>query len=346
MASIDENTFTKIWYGDSPLVCLFVPLSWLYLAVSSCRSFLYRQGILRSTSVAAPVVVVGNVTVGGTGKTPLTIWLAKALKKRGLTPAIVSRGYRGKVGPHPIEARADSDPVVVGDEAILLANESECCVVVHPNRVAAALKAIELGADVIIADDGLQHYQLARDCEIAVIDGHRGFGNGRLLPAGPLREKPTRLDSVDKVIVQGDAMQSSEILTCSADRRPLYFSLQPVAMRRLDRSETGDLADFAAETVHGVAAIGNPERFFKLLEASGMVVRRHPLADHAVITADDIRFDDDLAVVMTSKDAVKCRFPEAAKCWCINVDVKFEGSEGELLLELVTEKISAGSADT
>jgi len=344
MTGTDENTLIRIWYGDSRLVWLFVPLSWLYLAVSNCRNYLYRRGILRSTSVAAPVVVIGNVTVGGTGKTPLTIWLAKALKKRGLTPGIVSRGYRGKVGPHPVEARPDSDPVIVGDEAILLASESECCVVVHPNRVAAAAKAIELGADVIISDDGLQHHQLARNCEIAVIDGHRGFGNGRLLPAGPLREKPTRLDLVDKVVVQRRTIQSSDLPKQASDRSPLYFSLKPIAMRRLDRSETGDLLDFAAETVHGVAGIGNPERFFKLLESIGMIVRRHPLADHAVITADDIRFDDDLPVVMTSKDAVKCRFPEAAKCWCVDVDVEFEGTEGDLLLELVTQKISEASA--
>jgi len=340
MVSIDENTLTKIWYGNSPLVWFLVPLSWLYLAVSSCRSFLYRREILRATSVAAPVVVVGNVTVGGTGKTPLTIWLAKKLKERGLTPGIVSRGYRGKVGPYPVEVRPESDPVVVGDEAILLASESECIVVVHPNRVAAASKAIELGADVIIADDGLQHHQLARNCEIAVIDGHRGFGNGRLLPAGPLRERPTRLDTVDKVIVQRRAMQSSKILKRSSDRQALHFSLQPVAIRRLDRSETGDLSDFAAETVHGVAGIGNSERFFNFLESFGMVVMRHPLADHAVITAKDIQFDDDLPVVMTSKDAVKCRFPEAAKCWCVDVGVEFEGTEGDFLLELVTQKIS------
>ena len=344
MASTDESTLTKIWYGDSPLVWLLVPLSWLYLAVSSCRSFLYRRQILRATSVAAPVVVVGNVTVGGTGKTPLTIWLAKKLKERGLTPGIVSRGYRGKVGPHPVEARPDSDPLVVGDEAILLASESKCSVVVHPNRVAAASKAIELGADVIIADDGLQHYQLARNCEIAVIDGHRGFGNGRLLPAGPLRENPTRLDMVDRVIVQRRTTQSSDILNRSSDRHPLHFSLKPVAIRRLDRSETGDISDFTAETVHGVAGIGNPERFFKLLESFGMIVRRHPLADHAVITANDIQFDDGLPVVMTSKDAVKCRFPEAEKCWCVEVDVEFEGIEGELLLELVAQKISEARA--
>lgn len=345
MASTNENTLTRIWYGDSRLVWLLVPLSWLYRGISSCRSFLYRQGIFHSSSVAAPVIVVGNVTVGGTGKTPLTIWLAKALKKRGMTPGIVSRGYRGKVGSQPVEARPDSDPNVVGDEAILLASESECSVVVHPNRVAAASKAIELGADVIIADDGLQHLQLARNCEIAVIDGHRGFGNGRLLPAGPLREKPTRLDAVDKVIVQRRAIQSSEILKRESDQRPLHFSLKPIAMRRLDRSETGDLSDFAAATVHGVAGIGNPERFFKLLESFGMIVRRHPLADHAAITANDIRFDDDLPVVMTSKDAVKCRFPEAAKCWCVDVDVEFEGAEGELLLELVTQKIAEASVD-
>jgi len=342
MAQTDSNLLTKIWYGESPLVWLLVPLSWLYSRTVAIRTYLYEAKILRSVAVDAPVVVVGNITVGGTGKTPLTIWLAKALKQRGFVPGIVSRGYGGKVGPAPIEVSGDSDPAVVGDEAILIASESGCTVVVHPDRVAAASKAIDLGANVILADDGLQHLRLERNCEIAVVDGHRGFGNGRMLPAGPLRERPSRLDRVDKVVVQRRASKSAAILKRSSDRRPLHFSLKPIAMRRLDHSEVGDFAEFSAKTVHGVAGIGNPERFFRLLESFGMIVRRHPLADHAVITKHDIDFDDDLPIVMTGKDAVKCRFPEAAKCWCVDVDVEFEGADSDLLLQLVSRKISNG----
>jgi len=343
MSRTEDNWVAKIWYGDSPLVWILVPLSWLYAAVIRCRGLLYRHKILQSQSVGVPVVVVGNITAGGTGKTPLTIWLASTLKARGFSPGIVSRGYRGNVGADPVEATPQSDPAVVGDEAVLLATQSGCHVVVHPDRIAAATRAIELGADVIIADDGLQHYRLSRDFEIAVIDGHRGFGNGRLLPAGPLREKPARLESVDKVVVQRRVTRPGSELRQASDRRPLHFSLRPVAIRRLDNAETADLADFAARKVHAIAGIGNPDRFFRLLESYGMIVKRHPLPDHAKISPSDVTFDDNLPVIMTSKDAVKCRFPEAAQCWSVEVEVEFEGEEGDMLLELVLRSIEAES---
>jgi len=344
MSRSRDNWVQKIWYGHSPMVWVLVPLSWLYEIVIACRAYLYQSGILHASLVPVPVVIIGNITAGGTGKTPLTIWLAKALKGKGFSPGIISRGYRGNVGSVPVVALSASDPDIVGDEAILLASQSGCPVVVHPERVAAANKVIGMGADVIIADDGLQHYRLARDFEIAVIDGHRGFGNGRLLPAGPLREKPARLDSVNKVIVQRKAQQPKEVLRRSSDRRPVYFDLKPTLIRRLDGSETADLADFVGRNVHAVAGIGNPDRFFQLLESFGMIVKRHPLPDHAKISLSDISFDDETDVVMTTKDAVKCRFPEAGKCWCVEVDVEFEGGEGDMLLNLVVEKISSEEA--
>ena len=237
-------------------------------------------------------------------------------------------------------ADGNSDPDIVGDEAILLASETNCLVVVHPERVAAANKAIELGADVIVADDGLQHFRLSRDFEIAVIDGHRGFGNGRLLPAGPLRESPVRLDTVDKVVVQRVARQPRDVLRRTSDRRPVHFDLRPTSIRRLDGSQTGSLADFAGRPVHAVAGIGNPDRFFNLLESFGMIVKRHPLPDHAAISPADVSFADGIDVVMTGKDAVKCRFPEAGQCWRVGVDVEFEGNEGDMLLRLILERIA------
>lgn len=338
MRRSNDSWVEKIWYGHSRKVWLLVPFSRLYELILVCRNYLYRSGIFKAHSVGVPVIIVGNITVGGTGKTPLTIWLAKTLKEKGLTPGIISRGYRGNVGATPVVAAPDSDPAVVGDEAILLATDSGCPVVVHPDRVAAARKAIETGADVIIADDGLQHYRLARNFEIAVIDGHRGFGNGRLLPAGPLREKPARLDTVDKVVVQRKA-PSQEVLRRSSDRRPVYFDLKPTSIRRLDGTEAGDIANFAGRTVHAVAGIGNPERFFRLLESFGMIVQRHPLADHARILPADLDFGDDIDVVMTSKDAVKCRFPEAGHCWRVAVEVEFEGEEDGVLLSQLLGKI-------
>ena len=341
MRRSNDNWVERIWYGHSPLVWLFVPLSLLYKWIIAGKSRLYLAGLFKARRVSAPVIIIGNITAGGTGKTPLTIWLARKLKEEGYTPGVISRGYRGKVGSVPVTASPDSDPAVVGDEAILLATASECPVVVHPDRVAAAARAIEIGADVIIADDGLQHTRLARDCEIAVIDGHRGFGNGRLLPAGPLREKPTRLDSVDKVVVQRAAREPKEVLRRTSDRRPFHFDLKPIALRRLDGSESRTLADFTGKKVHAVAGIGNPNRFFRVLESNGMIVKRHPLPDHASISAADVVFDDDLDVVMTAKDAVKCRFPEAGKCWCVDADVEFEGDGGEMLLKLILDKITS-----
>ena len=338
MRRASDSWVDKIWYGHSRKVWLLVPFSWLYEAILVCRKFLYRTGVWQSCAVTAPVIIVGNITAGGTGKTPLTIWLATSLRDKGMAPGIISRGYRGKVGSVPVVAAADSDPAIVGDEAILLVTNSGCSVVVHPDRVAAARKAIEIGANVIIADDGLQHLRLARDFEVAVIDGHRGFGNGRLLPAGPLREKPARLDTVDKVVVQRRA-PDQEVLRRSSDRSPIYFDLKPTSIHRLDGSETGDLAEFAGRTVHAIAGIGNPERFFKLLESFGMIVKRHPLADHADITSTDLNFADDIDVVMTSKDAVKCHFPEAGRCWRVEVDVEFEGGEGDVLLSQVLARI-------
>lgn len=339
MSRSDHSWVERVWYGRSPLYWLLLPLTWLYSAAIATRSFLYAKRIFQAYRVAAPVIVIGNISVGGTGKTPLTIWLARALRERGLRPAIISRGYRGNVGSIPVQATADGDPAVVGDEAILLAAHSGCPVVVHPERVAAANKALELGADIILADDGLQHYRLQRDLEIAVIDGSRGFGNGKLLPAGPLREPITRLETVDKVLVHRHENETAEVLRRASDRRPLVFSLRVTRVTRLDNSESRRIGEFAGSTVHAVAGIGNPERFFRMLESHGIAVQRHALRDHANIGPDDIAFDDDLDVLMTEKDAVKCRWPDSGNCWYVSVDVVFDNADAGILLELVLDTV-------
>jgi len=338
MSSPANNWVANVWYGKSLLVWVLLPLSLLYAAVTSARRWLFRTGMRRSVIVDKPVIVVGNISVGGTGKTPLTIWVAQNLKAIGMQPAIVSRGYRGEVGPLPVLAKASSDPAAVGDEAVLLAQRSDCPVVVHPDRVAAAEKAIEQGADVIVADDGLQHYALARNMELAVVDAERGFGNGHLLPAGPLREPVKRLDSVDKILLQRPQGSAATVLRRHSDQQPLHFSLQPVRLVRLDGSESRSLQEFSGRDVHAVAAIGNPARFFSLLEAHGLQVIAHPLPDHAPIDVRDVQFVDDNDVIMTEKDAVKCRFPEAAGCWKLVVDVEFENNDGDELLQLIAGK--------
>jgi len=333
-----------VWYGQSLLQWPLLPLSWLYGLVTSLRRALYRYGVFRRRQVGVPVIVVGNVTAGGTGKTPVTIWLSRALRHSGWQPGIVSRGYRGNTGPQPVAATPDSDPAVVGDEAILLARESDCPVAVHPDRVAAARKVIAQGANLVIADDGLQHYRLARDIEIAVVDGTRGFGNGRLLPAGPLREPVRRLAAVDRVLVQRPPSAPPGPDLGLGDE-PLGFHLDVSGVCSLDGSQTRHIADFAGRTVHAVAGIGHPQRFFGMLESLGLDVLRHPLPDHAPIRTSDLAYADGNPVFMTEKDAVKCRSLNVGDCWYVPVDVEFEGGGAESLLTTVLAALQAYRGD-
>lgn len=341
MSHSRENFVQNIWYGETSLYWVLLPLTWIYTAVVVCRKYLYNAGLISSQTMPVPVIIVGNMTVGGTGKTPLAIWLVTQLREKGFQPGIISRGYRGKVGSIPVKASADSDPDIVGDEAVLMARRGECPVVVHPDRVAAARTIIDLGVDVIIADDGLQHMRLARDFEIVVIDGTRGFGNGNLLPAGPLREPVSRLRTVDAVLVQQYGDDYVKFLRRAADWHPSKFDLQASSISTLDNSKVMQIEMFAGRTVHAVAGIGNPERFFRLLESYGIEVIRHPLPDHADIVQSDLTFDDDLDVVMTEKDAVKClSWLETSHCWYVPVDINFRDSAGEALLDSLLQKIS------
>jgi tetraacyldisaccharide 4'-kinase len=341
MTSSVEQRVNRLWYGGTPLYRLLLPLAWLFQIVVAVRRWAYRVSLFKSQRVGAPVIVVGNITAGGTGKTPVTLWLAQSLVKRGFRPAIISRGYGAAPGERPLQADSDSDPAAVGDEAILLASRSECPVVVHPDRVAAARMAVASGADVLIADDGLQHYRLARDFEIAVVDGSRGIGNGALMPAGPLREPVSRLDEVDAVLVHRDADGELGFLRRQSDSRPLQFWLRPGRVAKVNASEVRQIGDFAGMTVHAVAGIGHPERFFRLLESCSIKVYRHPLPDHAEIVPGDIAFEDDLPVLMTEKDAVKCRWLDTRKCWYVVVDLAFEGSGENRLLEQI-ESVASG----
>jgi len=336
--SIDTR-IERLWYGQSRYRYMLLPFAGLFSLYVAIRRKLYQARIWKSLSVGVPVIVVGNITAGGTGKTPLTIWLARALQERGQAPGIVSRGYGGNVGQVPVLVSADSEAERVGDEAILLAAQSGCPVVVHPDRVAAARKVIEFGANIVIADDGLQHYRLARNFEIAVVDDARGFGNGAMLPAGPLREPVSRLQQVDQVLMQRHGNRSGGFIRRSAIRRPLDFRLRHRIVSRLDGSEVRPVGDFAGRRVHAVAAIGDPERFFRMLESLGLEICRHRLPDHAAIGPQDIDFDDDFDVLMTAKDAVKCRWLDTRKCWCVPLEVEFDDATAALLTERIFAKL-------
>lgn len=307
------------WQDRNGVSALLAPLAALYCGVAVTRRALYRAGLLERRRIGVPVVVVGNITVGGTGKTPLVTALANLLTRHGWRPAVVSRGYGGRASRYPQQVRADADPTVVGDEAILLAARCGCPVAVGPDRpaVAAALVA-ETGANVILSDDGLQHYRLARDLEIAVVDGIRWFGNGRCLPAGPLREPVSRLRKVDAVVVNGIPGKDQFGL------RLVPADAQPVT----GRGDALPLTTLRGRTVHGVAGIGHPPRFFDQLRKLGCTVIEHPYPDHHPFRPQDIAFGDGHPVVMTEKDAVKCRRFAGPEHWYIPVtaelDARFE----------------------
>ncbi len=354
--------FNALWYGDGArarpvAAALLRPLGGLYCTAASARAFLYATGILRRVELPVPVVVVGNISVGGTGKTPLLIWLAGTLAALGYRPGIVARGYGGASSEWPRDVSADSDPREVGDEPVLLARRTRCPVAVGPDRVAAARRLLERhGVGVLLADDGLQHYRLARTVEIAVVDGERGLGNGRCLPAGPLRERPARLARADAVVVNGGGADGGERRSreegeseAPAGRlaRLGVPAVQPPAIAaRLETARVYSVADgreaaledFAGRRVRALAGIGHPERFFAMLRRAGLEVVAQPLPDHAPITAADLAPGPD-PVLLTEKDAVKCRAFAPENVWCVTVDMRFEPAAAERLLARVLQKL-------
>jgi tetraacyldisaccharide 4'-kinase len=314
------NWLHRIWYEGDASYRLLLPLTGLYWLLVAARRCLYQLGLIGTQRAVAPVIVVGNITTGGTGKTPVTIWLARELKSRGFSPGIVSRGYGGSKSASSMRVDTASDPATVGDEPVLLARRSGCPVVVDADRFRAAEMLVEDGADVIIADDGLQHYRLARTYEICVIDGARGLGNRYLLPAGPLRETITRLNEVDQVLLNGP-LRDTEAALSAVEQNSIEFELRASEVSRLNGSLNRPIARFEGTTVHGVAAIGNPGRFFDLLRAHGMQVIEHAFPDHATVAPRELEFGDGFDVLMTEKDAVKLGSAVADKFWTVPVEL-------------------------
>jgi tetraacyldisaccharide 4'-kinase len=338
-----ERRLTELWYREAPRPSLLQPLSWLYGAIVGARRRAYGAGWLRRQRVARPVVVVGNLTVGGTGKTPLTIWLARELSARGLKAGIVSRGYGARVNGEPRQVTEGSSSHEVGDEPLILARRSGCPTMVGADRVAAAVALIARGVDVILADDGLQHLRLERDCEIVVIDGERGFGNSRLLPAGPLREPLQRLVRADVLVVNG-APSHASLLPALGGRVTIGMRLTAAEAVALEGGAVRPLAAFAGQRVHAVAGIGNPERFFATLRAQGMEVIAHPFPDHHAFAARELEFGDRLPVLMTEKDAVKCTGSTDGRLWYVPVTAEFSESDARELLTRVLAKVRGPEA--
>jgi len=324
-----HSWLNRIWYDGSPPPWWMVPLSLAYGAAAGSRRYLYARQLRKSTRMSSPVVVVGNLSVGGTGKTPLVCWLVARLAERGYRPGVVTRGYGGSSGRVRLIDSSD-DPKLAGDEAILLARRTGAPVAVGRARPAASQLLIDAGCNVIVSDDGLQHYALERDCEIVVIDGDRRFGNGWLLPAGPLRETPARLAAADAVVVNGGRALLEGALSMRLEANSAT-SVIGGAVKALDA--------FAGSSVHAIAGIGNPERFFNMLRAHGIEVSGRPLEDHARLQAADISFADGRPVLMTEKDAVKCEKLAGPHHWYVPVTASFGGGEADVLLDVVTRAI-------
>jgi tetraacyldisaccharide 4'-kinase len=316
----------SLWYGRTLTGAMIAPLGWFFATGVRLRRLLYRVGVLRGQRVGAPVIVVGNIVAGGTGKTPLVTWIARFLAKEGYRPGIVCRGYGGRATRWPQQVRPDADPFMVGDEAVLLARRGGCPVAAGPDRIAASRALVEhAGCDVVVSDDGLQHLRLARDVEIAVVDGERRHGNGRCLPAGPLREPVSRLRSVDLVVSNGAALQGE-----------FAMRLAPWHALAADGSDRKmPLEGFRGRRVHGLAGIGNPERFFRMLEGHGMTVVRHSFPDHHPFASPDLELGDDAPVIMTEKDAVKCARFAGAQVWYVPVRAELHPAFAARLLRLL-----------
>jgi tetraacyldisaccharide 4'-kinase len=319
-----------IWYERHALRFALAPLSLIFCSLAKTRRLAYHYNLLKSHSISVPVIIVGNITVGGTGKTPLVIWLAQFLKQHGFQPAIVSRGYGGKSNNWPQQVRADSDPTVVGDEPVLLAKHSQCPVAVAPKRSLAIESLLKTyPCNIIISDDGLQHYALQRDIEIAVIDDILRYGNGYCLPAGPLREPISRLSEIDFLITKGAALQG-EI--------SMQYDMEDLHNLKYEHI-TQPLSNLRGKSVHAIAGIGHPERFFNRLRDKGLKVNGHAFPDHCKYTAKDIDFKDDLPVIMTEKDAVKCQYlVQGPKYQYLSIKARLPKFFGERLLERL-EKI-------
>lgn len=304
----------RIWSGKSWFYFLLLPFSWLYGAITLLRRFAYQKGWLSSWKASVPVVVVGNLTAGGNGKTPVVIWLVEQLIQQGFKPGVVSRGYGGKSDHYPLLLTSETTPAMAGDEPVLIYHRTGAPVAVAPNRrdaVKALLAQYEL--DVIITDDGLQHYALQRDYEIVVIDGQRRFGNGWWLPAGPMRERASRLHSVDAIIVNGGLSQDNEIAMVLAGDIV-------VNLKTGEKKPVQQIAKAVA-----IAGIGHPPRFFNSLREKGIeLILIKAFSDHSDYSAKELQdltpFNETL--IMTEKDAVKCQHFAQDNWWYLPVSAE------------------------
>lgn len=317
----------RIWSGRSVLSLLLLPLSWLYGLITNLIRFSYRWGWRKAWRAPVPVVVVGNLTAGGNGKTPVVIWLVQALQQRGLKPGVVSRGYGGKADRYPLVLNASTTTAEAGDEPVLIYQRTGAAVAVSPRRKEAVQALLQQSdIDIIITDDGLQHYALARDFEIVVVDGKRRFGNGWWLPAGPMRERASRLRSVDAVITNGGEALTNEV----------SMQLVPAQAVNLKTGRTQPVSTLSG--VVAMAGIGHPPRFFATLRQQGVILEKEvPFADHQSYSEPQLAslVVSEQTLLMTEKDAVKVRHFAAANWWYLPVNAELPAAQSDELLERI-----------
>jgi tetraacyldisaccharide 4'-kinase len=318
------------WYSGSWLSVLLLPFSWVFAGITLVRRFLYDKNILPRPQLPVPVIVVGNISVGGTGKTPVVAWLAKQLAAQGYRPGIVSRGYGGSYQGPPRLVVADDDPAVVGDEPLMLVQQTGLPVCIAADRVAAVQAIAAQDVNVVIADDGLQHYRLRRVVEWVVVDGERALGNGRLLPAGPLRESAQRLKHVDAVLLNGN----------NSGLNGVAFNLEGADIVSINDGGRRSLSAFSGARVWALAGIGNPQRFYRRLEKAGLVLDLVPVSDHGVLDLHKLIGEREQPILMTEKDAVKYQRNPPAGVWFLQVEAVFEPAEAANLLQSVTARLS------
>lgn len=332
------------WYHDKlhPLLFPLLPLSFVFRFLSGIRRLCYRLGIKKSYQFSQPLIVVGNITTGGTGKTPFVLWLVNYLKAQGKNPGIALRGVGGRKKYSPVRVTPASSPFEMGDEAVLLAKNTYCPVVACIDRVAAVKQLLDIGCDIIVCDDGLQHYRLNRSLEIAIIDGDRYFGNGLPLPAGPLREPLSRLRQVDFIMVnQHEALPLPDSHNRVNNLPTLPMHQQMINFVSVQHPEQEvDLTTFANQKVHAVAGIGNPKRFFQMLKRLNIDIIPHVFPDHHAYQPQDLAFPDTLDILMTEKDAIKCQaLPLNKRLWYLRIKIEVSDGFKKALLAKLTNTL-------
>jgi len=327
-----QRWLESVWYENGSGRFLLMPLSYLYQAINSYQR---KAQTKNQTKLACPVIVVGNITVGGTGKTPLTIHIVKLLQQAGYNPAIITRGYGGKATTWPQSVTTKSDPNLVGDEAVLMASSAAVPVYAGANRLDSIEQLLQKhNCDVIVSDDGMQHYKMPRDIQIAVIDGKRQLGNGYCLPAGPLREKKERLKECDLIVVNGENNPANATINSAYE---MHLSGQ--LLINLFTLETKTLDELNGQTVQAITGIGNPQRFYSSLKEADLKVIENSFPDHYAFQKTDLDFDDASIVIMTEKDAVKCKslIGEAKQYWCLPVTATLSNEFNIALLTKLKE---------